>query len=311
MPLARATTAVLILFAVGLAAIASAATHGRGHGHGNAKKHGHAKRHHKAKPRQARASGIYEACSYSAPKTSRPLSNCNDRLAAMRQGGFRVVLNYWTAGMSVRENLQYANRAAALGMRVIWNLSDYAVPPASKLELVRATASHRATWGYYVGDEVNPAHRADVTDLSRAVGSITRKPLLQVSRPKPSLLKPFARVADYVGPDAYPYGRRDPGVCQTSRWSTKVGRNPVMVLQAYSWSIDYPELAPHWPTARQMRRMRDRAIRCGNPELILWFCFHCVTDYHPRPGSYWRQLAWAANGVKPRPNKRMSVSPTG
>ncbi len=57
-----------------------------------------------------------------------------------------------------------------------------------------------------------------------------------------------------------------------------------------------------------MRQMRNEATRCGNPKLIMWFCFHCITDYNPDPDSYWRQLAWAANGVNVGPNYRMARS---
>src|SRR5262245_54767679 len=43
-------------------------------------------------------------------------------------------------------------------------------------------------------------------------------------------------------------------------------------------------------------RMREAVLRCGGPKLIFWFCFHCVTDYHPNPALYWPNLVWAANG---------------
>jgi hypothetical protein len=218
-----------------------------------------------------------------------------------------VVLNYWSASMTVDENLRYADTAASLGMQVIWNLSDYRGDNLeSKLDLVRATASHPATWGYYIGDEVRPENRGDVVQLSGAVRSITRKPLLYVSRPNPALLRPFRRLADYIGPDDYPYGPYDPPVCQTSRWATKTVRNPVMVLQSYSWSIDFTDHQPYWPSAGQMRQMRNQATRCGDPKLLMWFCFHCITDYNPDPDGYWRQLAWAANGVSLGPTYRMS-----
>jgi hypothetical protein len=85
-----------------------------------------------------------------------------------------------------------------------------------------------------------------------------------------------------------------------------VKNNLAMVLQAYSWSIDYPNLSPDWPSAGQMRQMRNQATRCGRPKLLLWFCFHCVTDYNPNPDAYWRDLAWAANGVGLNPTYRMT-----
>jgi hypothetical protein len=251
-------------------------------------------------------SGIYESCSPSEPKST-PLPECDDRLLALRQGGFRVVLNYSTSVMTLDEDLQYGDQAQVLGLQLIWNLADHRVPLEQKLELVRATASHPATWGYYIGDEVPPEDRWQVAELSAAVRGLTGKPLMFVSRPSPARMKPFTELADYVGPDSYPDGPFDPPTCQTSRWASRlVPENQVMVLQAFSWSIDYPEFAANWPSAGAMRKMRDQATRCGDPKLLMWFCFHCITDYHSNPDGYWRKVTWAANGVSLRPNYRMS-----
>jgi hypothetical protein len=299
-PLLALAAGAALLLSLTFADIAPAAKKG----HSNAKK--------SAKGRKASAlpqSGIYDACSYSDPK-NKPPADCGQRLALLREGGFRVVLNYWTAGMSVEDNLAYAEVARSLGMKLIWNLSDYRnMQLEEQLELVRATSSHPATWGYYIGDEVRPENRWQVAQLSGAVRSITSKPLLFISRPNPSLMKPFRKLADYVGPDSYPVGPFDPPVRQTARWASKMApRNPVIALQAYSWSIDFPDFQPAWPAATQMRKMRNQAIRTGDPKLILWFCFHCITDYHPDPDPYWRELAWAANGVSLDSRARISAA---
>src|SRR6476619_8386473 len=123
-PLLAHIAGAALLLSLSLAAPAPAAQKARGHK--DTKGHQHSKRHKKAKARKAVAplSGIYDACSYSAPKHT-PLPNCDDRLLALSQGGFRVVLNYWTASMTVDENVRYADKAASLGMQVIWHLSDY------------------------------------------------------------------------------------------------------------------------------------------------------------------------------------------
>jgi hypothetical protein len=305
-PLARATLALCaaaaLVLSLSLAAPAMAGQKAGGHAHKSAKKHKKRKAHKASLP----MSGIYDACSYTDPKQT-PLPNCDDRLAVLHGGGFQVVLNYWSNMMSIEDNLRYADHAAALGMQVIWNLSAYrgeTIGP--KLDLVSATMNHPGTWGYYIGDEVKPEDRWQVAQLSGAVRSMTRRPLLYVSRPSRSQMKPFRKLADYVGPDDYPYGPWDPPVCRTARWSTKMARNPVMALQAYSWSIDFPHFEPYWPSAAQMRKMRNQATRCGRPKLLLWFAFHTITDYNPDPDGYWRQLAWAANGVNVSPNYRMS-----
>jgi len=243
-------------------------------------------------------SGIYDACSMGAPE-GQLLPDCGLRLSAISQGGFDLVLNYSTGSMSIADNLAYAALARSRNLQLVWNLSDYRQPLPAKLDLVRATASHPATWGYYIGDEVRPDDRGQVKQLSSAIRAITPKPTLLVSRPKPYLLRPFAKLVDYLGPDTYPVGGSDPPVCETSRWGTAAARNPVIVLQSFSWSIDYPGMPTQWPSARRMRRMREAALRCGRPKLIFWFCFHCVTDYHPNPALYWPNLVWAANGTKP------------
>jgi hypothetical protein len=264
-----------------------------------AAKKGHPDAKKSAKGRKASAplTGIYDACAMSEDR-AKPPYDCASRLSALQQGGFRVVLNYWTEGMSIADNLAYADLAQSMGMRVIWNLGNYDKPLGENLDLVRATSAHAATWGYYIGDEIRPEQRAQVAQLSGAVRALTRRPLLYISRPNPSLMKPFRKLADFVGPDSYPVGPIDPPVSQTARWASKMApRNPVIALQAYSWSIDFPNLQPAWPSATEMRKMRNQAIKAGHPKMILWFCFHCITDYHPNPDSYWRDLAWAANGV--------------
>ena len=303
--------AAAIVLLLSLSLVTSPDAIARPHGHKHSQ--GHKKKKKRAKARKASAplSGIYDACSYSTPKLSNPLPNCDDRLAVLRQGGFQVVLNYWIDERRTDEALRYAHTAEALGMKVIWHLATYrdgtqSRPIGPKLDFVRATKDLPATWGYYIGDE-HPEYLPEVAELSRAIRSITNRPLLYVSRPNPSKLRPFKGLADYVGPDDYPVGPIDPSICQTARWGSRmVKRNFTMVLQAYSWSIDFPTLSPSWPDAAQMRQMRNQATRCGHPKLLMWFCFHCITDYNPTPDSYWRQVAWAANGANLGPNYRIT-----
>ena len=308
--LALAAAAALVL---SLSFVAAAASGAPKHRNERANHHKKAKRG-KARKAAAPLSGIYDSCTVSSPRSGGALPDCADRLAVRRQGGFRVVLNYATAGMSLEDNLAYAAQAEAAGLRVIWNLATYhnlntgqGVPIGPKLDLVRATMDLPATWGYYIGDE-HPDDLPQIAEVSGAVRGMTDRPLLYISRPNPSKLRPFKGLADYIGPDIYPVGPVDrASVCRTARWASRLARsNLAMVLQAYSWSIDYPSLNPQWPSAGQMRQMRNQAIRCGNPKLLLWFCFHCVTDYNPDPDPYWRGVAWAANGVSLGPTYRMS-----
>ena len=321
----RTRRAAIVLAAVAalllpLAVTTVAPTGADAKAHRHSKKHKHSRKHKQRKARKASMplSGIYDSCSVSSPSSHDALPECADRLAVLSQGGFRVVLNYANGGASLEDNLAYAAEAQAAGMQVIWNLGTYrnlntggGVPIGPKLDLVRATMDLPATWGYYIGDE-HPEDRPQVAELSGAVRSITHRPLLYVSRPNPAKLRPFKGLADYLGPDSYPVGPFDKPTCETARMASKmVKSNLTMVLQAYSWSIDYPNLNPAWPNAGQMRQQRNQAIRCGRPKLLLWFCFHCVTQYNPSPDSYWRQLAWAANGVNVGADYRMSSVRTG
>src|SRR5262245_25005442 len=195
-----AAAALVLGLSVFVTVPAAAKTHG----------HKHSKGHKKGKAKKAAApqSGIYDSCSLSGPRTTEPLPDCGDRLAVLRQGGFQIVLNYATAGMSLEDNLTYAAQAQAAGIRVIWNLGTYrnlntggAVPIEPKLELVQATKDLPATWGYYIGDE-HPEDLPKVAELSAAVHAMTERPLLYVSRPNPSKLRPFKGLADYLGPDS-------------------------------------------------------------------------------------------------------------
>jgi hypothetical protein len=310
--------ALVALLVISLGSVAVAASHR--HANKHSKHTRHSKHHKQRKARKAGVplSGIYDSCAVSSPKQHDALPDCSDRLAVLHQGGFQVVLNYGTGNMSLEDNLAYAAEAQAQGMQVIWNLGTYrdlntggSIPIGPKLDLVRATMNLPATWGYYIGDE-HPEYLPQATELSRAVRGITNRPLLYVSRPSPSKLRPFKGLADYLGPDSYPVGPFDKPTCQTARWASRmVKSNLTMVLQAYSWSIDYPAMSPDWPNAAQMRQQRNQAIRCGRPKLLLWFCFHCVTEYNPSPDSYWRQLAWAANGANLGANYRMTSVSAG
>src|SRR6266576_23815 len=118
-PLLALTAAAVLAVSLSFATAAPVAA--KAHGHKHAKKH----KRGKARKASAPLSGIYDSCAVSAPKTTEPLPNCADRLAVLRQGGFRVVLNYSTAGMSLEDNLTYAAQAEAAGMQVIWNLGTY------------------------------------------------------------------------------------------------------------------------------------------------------------------------------------------
>src|SRR3954453_16838829 len=92
--LAALALAVALVFYLTAATGASAA-HKHARGHKAAKKHRKAGK--MARKASAPMTGIYDACSFSDPKSYSPLPDCGDRLAVLHQGGFQVVLNYWTS----------------------------------------------------------------------------------------------------------------------------------------------------------------------------------------------------------------------
>src|SRR2546421_13005938 len=104
--LAALALAIALLFSLTLATTSASAAHKSSHAHKSGK---HKKKKKARKASAAPLTGIYDACSYSDPKNSVPVPDCTDRLAVLRQGGFQVVLNYWTGGMSIQDNVRYAN----------------------------------------------------------------------------------------------------------------------------------------------------------------------------------------------------------
>ena len=270
-----------------------------------------------AEPRPALWYGIYDSFRYGEERPY--LSEATDRLAAIRAAGLRVVLNYATQAMPLDEALHYARDAKAAGVKVIWNLSDYRTQfgnlltgQAEKLDFVDRTKYLPATWGYYVGDEVEEgtAEAAAMRRLTQAVETRTTRGTLYVARPWPDKVRPFAEMADYVGSDPYPIcappglASPEPGVSEVGSWLgemvRRAGQRPVMVLQAFSWSQYDPEVEPCWPSAEQIAAARVKAEKSASPRLILWYCLHCITDYHPRPDSY---LARIASGLARGPGR--------
>ncbi|MGC1852012.1 MAG: hypothetical protein WA687_06195 [Solirubrobacterales bacterium] len=262
-------------------------------------------------PRQ----GLYEGC---APGPA--LDTCIAHLTRIRAAGFDYVLNYSSWYASPEEVLRYANAAAMLGLQLIWPLNHQAWrgldslsatypdmtggrPELSNRDFaalaIALVVNHPATWGFYVGDEVAPTEAASVAALSAVVRRLAPdRPQLYVARPGAALLEPFASFVDLAGIDAYPIGSGDPSVRQAARTARAVaagaGVAAAMVLQAFSWSQYRPTAAPAgYPTARNLRKMRDAAIRNGEPSLILWYSYQDILR-SDRPQQRWCELVWAA-----------------
>jgi hypothetical protein len=274
-----------------------------------------------AKPAQ----GVYEYC---APASSSDA--CVGRLRQIAAAGFKVVVNYEAFDADSAQLLRYMNAAARLRLQLIWPMKDSpwrgsgslaASYPAlaancrctgndAFLRYVVGLVMHApATWGYYVADELQPADAPAMAAFSGRLRTLDpRHPRLAIASGEDTvaqLLYPVARAADVIGADSYPIGTGQPldrvgFVGSTvSAVATATHRKSAMVLQAFNWSA-YPNVgpwpAPRWPTAEEMRRMSDIAIRTAHPSLILWYSYFDIAQA-PDASQRWRNLVQAANGT--------------
>jgi hypothetical protein len=268
--------------------------------------------------------GIYEYC---APQNS--ADGCRGRLSQIAAGGFKVVLNYAVFYADPEELRGYMDQAARLGLKLIWPMQDAPWSGHGSLAAMyprRAAACGRsdaalgrhlislakgsaATWGYYLADEAARAEAPAVDAFSRQVHALDPvRPRLVVAAGDDgvrALLAPYAAAADVLGADSYPLGTGQ-GTARVRFIASNVravaaqtGRRTAMVLQAFDWS-EYPKTGPwpgpRWPTAAEMRHMRDEAIATAHPSLILWYsAFDIARDRDA--ARHWRDLLWAAFGL--------------
>lgn len=257
--------------------------------------------------------GIYEGC---APGAT--LDACVERLVEIRAAGFRYVLNYSSWYGSPAQVMHYADAAESLGLQLIWPLNNSAWRGEKSLSENYSTFSeHRAmsnseftsfaidfikdrpvTWGFYIGDELPADELAQVSALSAEVRALApEKKQLYVARPGTSSLKPFLDFPDVAGVDVYPVGPIDPVVWRTARRTSEImsgtGVETAMVLQAFSWSQYQPAIPATFPTRRQMQVMRDAALRCSDPAMILWYSYQDI-QRSDSPQGHWDDLTQAA-----------------
>jgi hypothetical protein len=265
--------------------------------------------------------GVYEQCG----PASHGESKCLDRLSQIRAGGFEAVLNY-TQWYATAEQLQaYADRAHELGLKLIWPLNAKAWRDGTDLKsyyrylgpdcpcsdndgfmrwVIGLVKDHPATWGYYVGDEVDPAEHDRVKALSDRVKALDpAHPHIYVSFENTGTLgnnlRPFADVADVLAADSYPIAYESletvgPVAEQVQAIADQSGRASGMVLQAFSWT-QYPQvqLPGRWPTRTEMVRMRDLALAYSRPSLLLWYSYFDV-QRSDDPAGHWADLRAAA-----------------
>jgi hypothetical protein len=267
--------------------------------------------------------GIYEYC---APQTSS--DGCLRRLSQIAASGFKVVLNYAVFYPDSGQLRRYMDQAARLGVKLIWPMQNGpwwghgslgatyprlaeacgCSDPALARHLIGLVKQSPATWGYYLADEQAPADASAVGAFSRRLRAIDpTHPRLVIAAGEDTisaLLAPYAPAADVLGADSYPVGTGQ-NTARVSFIGSKVRavsarshRQTAMVLQAFDWS-EYPKTgpwpAPRWPSAAQMRRMREEAIAAAHPSLILWYSAFDIRR-SPDASAHWRDLVEAAFG---------------
>ena len=273
--------------------------------------------------------GLYESCSPSKGEI------CLNRLEQMAAAGFTVVINYNQLDATAAQELAYAQKAHELGMKIIWDMDDPVFRNAGNIlrqyQTLAATCNCSddagfiryyvnlvknlpATWGYYIGDEVQSSDQPRLKAFSDYVrGLDPSHPRLIVqgaisAQSAQDNLTPFVSSADVLGVDFYPVGADDMSIGDTGAIAHTVqtiadqhNKQAAMVLQAFSWSqypassgvcSPYPSCAP-FPTEEQMSQMFNATIQNSTPTLILWYSYYNVIQSN-NPRQNWNNLIQAA-----------------
>jgi hypothetical protein len=246
-----------------------------------------------------------------------------------------MVLNYGQLEGSVQQELTYARKAAALGIKIIWNM-DYPVlrdqgdvlhmfpdlaascrcSNAAKfvsyvIDLVKDCP---ATWGYYIGDEVPIREQTKLKVFANGIKALDPShPRLIVqgsesANTAKANLAPFADIADVLAVDFYPVGARDESISETraiahivQSLANQNGKQSAMVLQAFSLSVYYGQscsplpACTTYPTTNEMRQMLASVLRNSHPAFILWYSYFDILR-SDNVSKHWENLIQAAKG---------------
>jgi hypothetical protein len=222
--------------------------------------------------------GFYEGC---APDLGQV---CLDRLKTMAAAGFTIVLNYSQNSGTAAQEITYLNTAHALGMKVIWAMSNHAFWNGGSLRatypelakscgctdnagfiryVVNLVKGNPGLWGYYVGDELFPSVHAQWLSFTNLVHTTDpNHPRLFVGGIYGGMygdpdLPAFADGSEVLGLDYYPIGddglvpyTQTGNVAQTEQaMANRVHRDSAMVLQSLSWQQVYPPArCQPWPS---------------------------------------------------------------
>jgi hypothetical protein len=286
-------------------------------------------------PQLADGQGLYDDC---LPGTS----DCLNHLQHMASAGFKLVVNYDQFYGTATDELAYADRAQALGMKIIWAMNDSAFWKGNAQQkftdlaatcncsdnagfiryMVNLVKNLPATWGYYIGDEVDSSQHARVkafTDLVKQTDPSHPRLYIGASAFPSGVaaaLSPFAVTADILGTDYYPVGRTDiPDAINATAAIAKAiqtvddqhSKQEAIVLQAISLGGDpsfgylcspFPSCAPY-PSVAQMRLMRNLALQNAHLRLLLWYSYFDILKADD-PTQRWQNLVTAAGSPLPQ-----------
>lgn len=273
--------------------------------------------------------GIYDSCLVSDP-------SCVNHLITFAAGGFKIVINYAQMYAPASAQLNYARRAQSLGIKIIWSMNDITFRNGRDLRncfsslaatcsctdntgfityVVNLVKNLPATYGYYIGDEVDPGEKAipSIHWLANLVKSLDPDhPRITVgaSSNSPSQIYYYYPsstndTADIIGADYYPYGYITTGTNINTLVSKVAGnlqsianqnhKQYFMVLQAFAWEHicnPWPSCAP-FPSYTQMRAQRDLVLRNSHPRFILWYSYFDLLK-SDNPSKHWADLIAAA-----------------
>ena len=180
-------------------------------------------------------------------------------------------------------------------------------------------------WGYYMADEPVSGDHATWSPYSAAIRTTdSTHPRLVVESASPGASNfyqgssPYFDQCEVGGDDYYPVGNTQVSwdslatvASGIQSYCTTKGIQSVFVGQAQSWTqfappyrcSPFPDCAPY-PSASQMRTVRDTVVANMSPRLFLWWSYYYVQNNAHVPWSssdqHWANLQWASNGVGPR-----------
>jgi hypothetical protein len=265
--------------------------------------------------------GVYENCSL-----NKNIATCFSHLDDMAAAGFKLVINYPELYGDASSQKAYLDHAQSVGMKVIialnkpelYNGKDLSSVFPNLVEtcncsnnrdfiryVVNLVKNHPALWGYYIGDEVDPAnHDAMKSGLADVVHQTDpTHPRLFIDSPGHPIgvwhqNSPFFDTAEVIGTDFYPIRDNSPqyptlGQAGTVASGTQAYANAhredsAMVLQAFSYS-NYNIPGTPYPTADQMEYTLSQTLTYSHPRMILWYSYY-DTMSSDNPTQHWSDL---------------------